>query len=94
MYLKDVLDFFDDQAEYIEAIEYDGDPEDFKMTISVKYEDEVGTAEIYLFSDGESAVENIKSCDSDDYSECSIINGKFIELIANFIDKWRSLKVY
>ena len=94
MLLKDVLNYFDDQAEYIEAIEFDGSEEDFKMTISVKYEDDVCTSDIYLFGDGECAVENIKSCDSEDYSEGSIIDGRFIETIANFIDKWRSLKVY
>lgn len=93
MTLKDVLDFFDDQAEYIEAIEYDGDPDDFKMSISVTYEDEICTANIYLFSDGGCAVDSIKACDSEDYSECSIIDGRFIEIVANFVDKWRSLKV-
>lgn len=93
MYLKDVLDFFADEANYIESISFDNSDDDFKVMISSKYEDELDTAEIYLFCDGTTGVTNITARDLDDYDERSIISGEFIELIANFVDKWRSLKV-
>ena len=92
MYLKDVLDFFAGEADYIESISFDTDENDFRMEISAKYDSELDTAEIYLFGDGTSAVDNIKSYDLDDYDERSLTSGEFFELIANFVDKWRSLK--
>lgn len=94
MQLKDVLEFFADEADYIESISFDDSDDDFKIMISSSYEDEFDTAEIYLFGDGTTGVSDITSRDLDEYDERSIVAGEFIELIAKFVNKWRSLKVH
>lgn len=90
MYLKDILNYFEDEAEYIESISFDNCDTDFKLSISFETEDELDTADIYLYSDGASSVSELKSVDVEDYEPYTFISGEFFKIIASFVNKWKA----
>ena len=87
MLLKDVLEFYSDEAEYIESIAYDGSEDEFKLDICVQDDDFVNTCELYLYTD-DVGIFNIKSYDKEDHEDSTCVSSKFIKVLYNIINKW------
>ena len=88
MRLADVLNFFIDEAEYIESISYDGSEDEFKLDICVKDDDFTNTCELYLYTNDVGIFE-VKSFNTEDYEDSTAVTPKFIEVLYNIIKKWR-----